>query len=228
MSEAVYVELLSLTSGIVLLTAVLVLWRRSWPRSSACSRCRASRSPGWSAVVAVHEGSAELGVCRRRVSWRCAPGCCPGCCAAPCRGRAAPAGDPAAGQRGRLPAGRGRADPAGATRSPQPLVALAPHRPRTRSRSAMAVVLIGFFVLVTRRRALSQLVGFLLMDNGITAVGFLTTAGIGLVVELGVSLDVLLAVLVLQMLTDPHAGSVRRHRPRRAAGAARLMTPPCC
>ena len=28
MSEAVYVELLSLTSGIVLLTAVLVLWRR--------------------------------------------------------------------------------------------------------------------------------------------------------------------------------------------------------
>ena len=62
----------------------------------------------------------------------------------------------------------------------------------------MAVVLIGFFVLVTRRRALSQLVGFLLMDNGITAVGFLTTAGIGLVVELGVSLDVLLAVLVLR------------------------------
>ena len=56
-------------------------------------------------------------------------------------------------------------------------------------------------VLVTRRRALSQLVGFLLMDNGITAVGFLTTTGVGLVVELGVSLDVLLAVLVLQVLT---------------------------
>ena len=65
----------------------------------------------------------------------------------------------------------------------------------------MAVVLIGFFVLVTRRPALSQLVGFLLMDNGITAVGFLTTAGVGLVVELGVSLDVLLVVLVLQVLT---------------------------
>jgi hydrogenase-4 component E len=62
-------------------------------------------------------------------------------------------------------------------------------------------VLIGFFVLVTRRRALSQLVGFLLMDNGITAVGFLTTSGVGLIVELGVSLDVLLAVLVLQILS---------------------------
>ena len=39
------------------------------------------------------------------------------------------------------------------------------------------------------------------MDNGITAVGFLTTAGVPLVVELGVSLDVLLVVLVLQVLT---------------------------
>jgi formate hydrogenlyase subunit 3/multisubunit Na+/H+ antiporter MnhD subunit len=45
------------------------------------------------------------------------------------------------------------------------------------------------------------LIGFLLMDNGITAVGFLTTAGVGPVVELGVSLDVLLAVLVLGVLT---------------------------
>jgi hydrogenase-4 component E len=62
-------------------------------------------------------------------------------------------------------------------------------------------VLIGFFVLVTRRRALSQLIGFLLMDNGITAVGFLTTTGVGLIIELGLSLDVLLALLVLQVLT---------------------------
>jgi hydrogenase-4 component E len=65
----------------------------------------------------------------------------------------------------------------------------------------LTVALIGFFVLATRRRALSQLVGFLLMDNGITAVGLLTTSGISLIVELGVSLDVLLAVLVLRILT---------------------------
>lgn len=66
---------------------------------------------------------------------------------------------------------------------------------------AVAVVLIGLLVLVTRRHAISQLVGFLLVDNGITAAGFLTTAGIGLVVEVGVALDVLLVVLVLQVLT---------------------------
>jgi len=83
----------------------------------------------------------------------------------------------------------------------QPLIALAPSPATQAIPVALTVVLIGFFTLVTRRRALSQLVGFLLMDNGITAVGFLTTSGTGLVVELGVSLDVLLVVLVLQILT---------------------------
>ena len=82
----------------------------------------------------------------------------------------------------------------------QPLVALDPSPATHAIPVGMAVVLIGFFVLVTRRLALSQLVGFLLLDNGITAVGFLTTAGIGVVVELGISLDVLLVVLVLQIL----------------------------
>lgn len=82
----------------------------------------------------------------------------------------------------------------------QPLVQLAPS-PVTRAIPVgLTVVLIGFFVLVTRRRAASQLVGFLLIDNGITAVALLTTAEIPLVVELGVALDVLLAVLVLQLL----------------------------
>ena len=118
----------------------------------------------------------------------------------------------------------------------RPLVELAPSPAAHAIPVGMAVALIGFFVLVTRRRALSQLVGFLLMDNGITAVGFLTATGIGLIVELGVSLDVLLVVAVLQVLTSPDARGVRRHRPGRAAGAARLMTtrrpglarPGCC
>lgn len=65
----------------------------------------------------------------------------------------------------------------------------------------LAVVLIGFFVLVTRRRALAQVVGLLLLDNGITATAFLATSGVPLIVELGVSFDILLAVLVLQILT---------------------------
>lgn len=65
----------------------------------------------------------------------------------------------------------------------------------------VAVVLVGFFVLVSRRKAVSQVVGFLVLDNGIALVAFLATAGLPLVVELGASLDLLLAVLVLQVLT---------------------------
>lgn len=82
----------------------------------------------------------------------------------------------------------------------EPLVALAPS-PATRAIPVgIAVVLLGFFLLVTRRRALSQVIGFLLLDNGITTVAFLATSGVPLVVELGVSLDVLLVVLVLQIV----------------------------
>jgi hydrogenase-4 component E len=83
----------------------------------------------------------------------------------------------------------------------RPLTALNP-TPATRALPVgLAVVLIGFFVLVSRRRAPAQVVGFLLLDNGITATALLATSGVPLIVELGVSFDVLLAVLVLQILT---------------------------
>jgi hydrogenase-4 component E len=65
----------------------------------------------------------------------------------------------------------------------------------------IAMVLIGFLQLVTRSRALSQMVGFVLLDNGIAVVAFLTAGGVPLVVELGASLDVLLIVLILRVLT---------------------------
>jgi hydrogenase-4 component E len=66
----------------------------------------------------------------------------------------------------------------------------------------IAMALFGFLLLTTRRHAISQLIGFLLLDNGISAVAFLTADGVPLVVELGVSLDVLLVVLILQVLTS--------------------------
>lgn len=65
----------------------------------------------------------------------------------------------------------------------------------------MTMVLVGFLLLVTRRRALSQMIGFLLLDNGIATVAFLTAAGVPFIVELGVSLDVLLVALILAVLS---------------------------
>jgi len=85
----------------------------------------------------------------------------------------------------------------GATR---PVVALVPTTAGRLIPLGLATTLIGFFSMVVRRRAVSQIVGLLLVDNGIALVAFLATAGVPLLVELGASLDVLLAVVVLRVL----------------------------
>lgn len=84
----------------------------------------------------------------------------------------------------------------------RPLVALAPTTSSHATPVGIAVVLLGFFLAATRQRAISQIIGLLLVDNGIAAVAFLATGGVPLIVELGVSADLALAVLVLQILTS--------------------------
>lgn len=83
----------------------------------------------------------------------------------------------------------------------RPLVLLQPSASTLAVPAALAVVLLAVFVMASRRRAISQAVGFLMLDNGITATAFLLTAGVPLVVELGASLDVLFAIVVIGVLT---------------------------
>lgn len=84
----------------------------------------------------------------------------------------------------------------------RPLLALGDETTTAAVPVGIALVLYGMLVLTTRRHAVSQLLGFLVLDNGIATVAFLTAGGVPLVVELGVSLDVLLVVLILQVLTS--------------------------
>lgn len=63
-----------------------------------------------------------------------------------------------------------------------------------------AIVLVAYFGLVTRHNAMTQIVGFLQLENGIALVALLASAGGSLLIELGTALDLLLAVLVLQVL----------------------------
>lgn len=83
----------------------------------------------------------------------------------------------------------------------RPIVDLDPTVSTRALPAALAVILIAGFVMASRRQAVSQAVGFLMLDNGIVATAFLITSGVPLVVELGGSLDVLFAVLVLGVLT---------------------------
>ncbi|MBI5876954.1 MAG: hypothetical protein HZB53_04820 [Chloroflexi bacterium] len=64
---------------------------------------------------------------------------------------------------------------------------------------AMGLILVGLFVLITRKKALTQIVGFLVLENGIALLAVLGTYGIPLIIELGVFLDVLLGFLVMQV-----------------------------
>jgi hydrogenase-4 component E len=64
---------------------------------------------------------------------------------------------------------------------------------------AMGLIFVGLFVVVTRKKALTQIVGFLVLENGIALLAGLGTYGIPLIIELGVFLDVLLGFLVMQV-----------------------------
>lgn len=64
---------------------------------------------------------------------------------------------------------------------------------------AFAGVLVGFFIMVNRRRALTQILGFLMLENSIFLLALLATYGVPFIVEMGVFLDVLVAVLIMEV-----------------------------
>jgi hydrogenase-4 component E len=61
---------------------------------------------------------------------------------------------------------------------------------------ALALLLIGMLLMMTRRLALSQVIGFLVLENGIFLYGLTQTHGMPMMVEMGVVFDVLIGVLV--------------------------------
>ncbi|MGW4398081.1 hypothetical protein ACWEHA_22560 [Amycolatopsis nivea] len=190
-------ELLYLACGLFLLTAVLTLWRRELP---VLVRMLAAQGVALAGMAALLAGSAEAGLIAagllvlragvlpwlvRRATAR--------------QGLDRRETRPVVNVTASLLTAALLALIAYAVS--RPFVELDPSPASAAAPVGLTVVLIGFFVLVTRRRAVSQLVGFLVLDNGITATGLLLGAEPGLLVEIGVSLDVLLAVLVLQILS---------------------------
>ena len=62
---------------------------------------------------------------------------------------------------------------------------------------ALAVVMLAFLMMITRQKAISQVVGFLSMENGLFLAATSATYGMPMVVELGIALDVLVGVIIL-------------------------------
>jgi hydrogenase-4 component E len=66
--------------------------------------------------------------------------------------------------------------------------------------NSISVVLIGLFFMISRKKAIGQIIGFLLIENGIFMAAILATRGIPMIIELGIFLDVLTAVLIMGVL----------------------------
>jgi len=62
---------------------------------------------------------------------------------------------------------------------------------------ALACVLLSFLMMITRSKAVPQVIGFLSMENGLFFAATASVYGMPMVVELGVALDVLVAALIL-------------------------------
>jgi hydrogenase-4 component E len=61
---------------------------------------------------------------------------------------------------------------------------------------SLAVILIGMLMIITRRKAVAQVIGFMSMENGLFFAAVVSTYGMPMVVELGVAFDVLVAAIL--------------------------------
>lgn len=64
---------------------------------------------------------------------------------------------------------------------------------------AMALLFVSLFIIVSRKKAITQVIGFLMLENAIALLAAVGTYGVPLLVEIGVSLDALMVFLVMQI-----------------------------
>ena len=62
---------------------------------------------------------------------------------------------------------------------------------------SIAVILISLFIMITRKKALTLVMGLLFMENGVFLAGFSLTVGMPTIIELGVLFDMLMGVIIL-------------------------------
>jgi hydrogenase-4 component E len=63
--------------------------------------------------------------------------------------------------------------------------------------ASLAILLIGFFIMITRKKAITQIVGLLVMENGLFLGAIVLTSGMPMVIELGISFDILMGILIM-------------------------------
>jgi hydrogenase-4 component E len=83
----------------------------------------------------------------------------------------------------------------------QPIIPLGFLLTRDSLSLALAIVLIGFFLMIARKHAVTQVIGFLVMENGLFLGATAAAYGMPLIVELGIFFDVLVGALIIGIYT---------------------------
>jgi hydrogenase-4 component E len=68
--------------------------------------------------------------------------------------------------------------------------------------ASVATLMAGFLILTTRRKAISQVIGYLVLDNGIFIFGLLLTEAMPVMVEAGALLDLLVGTFVMGIVIN--------------------------
>lgn len=68
--------------------------------------------------------------------------------------------------------------------------------------ASLATMLAGFIALASRRKAINQVVGYLLLENGIFIFGLLLTESMPLMVEAGALLDLIAGIFVMGIIIN--------------------------
>ena len=67
---------------------------------------------------------------------------------------------------------------------------------------SFAIILIGFFILTIKKKANAQVMGLLVMDNGIALAGISTTYGMPVIIELIILIDIVMAIIIMAIFLN--------------------------
>ena len=70
----------------------------------------------------------------------------------------------------------------------------------TRVVNSVSLILIGLFFMISRKKAIGQIVGFLEIENGIFVTAMFATRGMPFIVDMGMFIDLLTAVMILGIM----------------------------
>ncbi|MFA6357906.1 MAG: hydrogenase [Candidatus Omnitrophota bacterium] len=67
---------------------------------------------------------------------------------------------------------------------------------------SLSTVLLGFMIMVTRTRAVTQVLGYMIMENGIFLFALLLFDGMPTLIEMGILLDIFVAVFIMAIIIN--------------------------